>query len=196
MEQISVGRNINRRRFSIVRYLVYSYGLFIFSGSQLIAGGIKDDAESLIKSYFGNEVSVDFKKVSVDPELQRTISKKVKQRFYRNEVYTWKIMKDDDIRGYAILDNVKGKSLPITFLVLFDPNGQVIHSAVIKYREPIGGEIGHPNWNRQFLGYTADSLFRVGQDIDGISGATISVNAMTRGIHKLSYLIQTIKNKL
>ena len=33
-------------------------------------------------------------------------------------------------------------------------------------------------------------------DIDGISGATISVHSMTRGIHKLSYLIKALKEEL
>ena len=163
--------------------------------TSLCASSIKTDAEREIKNQFGDGVSIQFQKISISKELRREISSKTKQRFYRNEVYLWRISNGEKVKGYAILDNVKGKSLPITFLVIFDNNGKLLYSTVIKYREPYGGEIAHPNWNKQFIGYTIDSSFIVGKDIDGISGATISVHSMTRGIHKLSYLIQALKDK-
>lgn|GEM_PF-153572 len=195
-QNTSGGRLYNRRRVSTVRGLIYGCGLFMILGSHIFAGGIKEDAETKIKKQFGETVSLTFKKVSLSAEVKRDISQKVKQRFYQNEVYAWKISEAKKTIGFAVLDNVKGKSLPITFMVLFDKEGKILNSFVLKYREPVGGEISHTSWNRQFTGYTPDSSFVVGMDIDGISGATISVNALTRGIHKLSYLIHTIKDEL
>lgn len=162
----------------------------------LCASSIKTDAEKEINNQFGVGVSVQFQKISLSKELRREIFSKTKQRFYMDEVYLWKITKGEKVKGYAILDNVKGKSLAITFLVIFDNDSNVLYSTVIKYREPYGGEIAHPNWNKQFIGYNSYSPFIVGKDIDGISGATISVHSMTRGIHKLSYLIKVLKEEL
>ena len=40
--------------------------------------------------------------------------------------------------------------------------------------------------------YNDSSSYKVGKDISGISGATLSVNSLTKGIHKLSILIHEI----
>ena len=86
--------------------------------------------------------------------------------------------------------------MPITFLVIYDNSGIIISSHVIKYREPYGGEIASGKWNAQFMGRSENSDYTVGGDIDGISGATISVNSMSKGVMKLSMLFPLIKSQL
>ena len=39
------------------------------------------------------------------------------------------------------MDNVIGKSMPITFIVVFNDTGEVKYSSLIKYREAYGGEV-------------------------------------------------------
>ncbi len=75
-------------------------------------------------------------------------------------------------------------------------SAQIISSSIIKYREPYGGGIVNLNWNDQFVGKDRNSDFEVGEDIQGISGATISVNSVTKGINKLCLLISEIKDSL
>ena len=82
--------------------------------------------------------------------------------------------------------------MPITFLVLFNEHQEVIYSSIIKYREAYGGEISGRNWLDQFLGMKQDSLFKHGKEIDGITGATLSVKSFTKGISKLSLLLPYI----
>ena len=62
----------------------------------------------------------------------------------------------------------------------------------IKYREGYGGEVGNKRWLKQFNTYTNSSKYKVGDDISSITGATISVHSVTKGIRKLSYLIHEI----
>lgn len=182
----------NMREFT--RY-IFLFSLFIFSPGQVEAGGIKQQTEELITRQFGNRTKVEFRKLELTSALKKRIEARAGQRFFRNSIYSWKITRDDTIVGYALLDNVKGKSLPITFLVLFDNEGNILTTHVVKYREAIGGEISNKRWNRQFSGKTHQSSFTVGKDIDGISGATISVNAMTRGIYKLAILMEIIREE-
>ena len=104
-------------------------------------------------------------------------------------------MESDSIRAIGLMDNVLGKSLPITFLVLFDLKGTIIKSSIVKYREPYGGGVSNSNWNTQFEGKNFKSSFDVGDDIQGISGATISVNSVSKGIKKLTILFNEI-NKI
>jgi H+/Na+-translocating ferredoxin:NAD+ oxidoreductase subunit G len=52
------------------------------------------------------------------------------------------------------------------------------------YREPYGGEVAYDAWRRQFRGKSSDDALQVGRDIRTISGATISVNAVTLGVRR------------
>ena len=115
---------------------------------------------------------------------------------YRNELYYWTISNDDTKIAYALMDNVIGKSMPITFLVILNNEGAILASKVIKYREAYGGEVGNKNWLSQFNKLTNSSEYIVGENIDGISGATISVNSLSKGIQKIAVLFPLIKDKL
>jgi Na+-translocating ferredoxin:NAD+ oxidoreductase RnfG subunit len=55
---------------------------------------------------------------------------------------------------------------------------------ILVYREPYGGEVAYDAWRRQFRGKSALDRLEVGKDIRTISGATISVNAVTLGVRR------------
>lgn len=77
-----------------------------------------------------------------------------------------------------ILDEV-GKELPITAGFVID-NGKVAAVRVLIFRESRGGEIRYPFFTDQFAGSMLDQEDRLNREIDGISGATLSVNAITK----------------
>ncbi len=81
---------------------------------------------------------------------------------------------------------VQGYSAPITVLVGMDLGGTVTGIEVIEYRESLqssrGDFLNRGSYLRQFGGKHVAESFRVRADIDGISGATITVDAMSRGI--------------
>ncbi|MDC0480594.1 FMN-binding protein [Candidatus Marinimicrobia bacterium] len=154
----------------------------------ILTAGIREKTESLIYKEYGDSVSILFQKNEIPKSLKSIAEKSSKLRFMNNQIYLWKIMNNDLIKGIVILDNVKGKSQPITFAVFYDAEGQIRSSEIIKYREPIGGEVSNRYWLKQFLGKSWKSNYKVGKKIDGISGATISVNAVTRGIHRSAFL--------
>jgi len=167
----------------------------ILWGSCLL-GGIREDVEKHLYRQFGDSIILTMKKVSLDKNITTKIEKKVHQRFFKDFIYTWTIHGDNNVVAYGLLDNVKGLSMPITFLVIYDVNGNIMNSHVVKYREPYGGEIASKKWNGQFVGRSGKSKFLIGDDIDGISGATISVYSMTTGVMKLSLVFPFIKSQL
>ncbi len=160
--------------------------------SSVSAGEISERIEKSIVNNFGNEVEVKIEKFQIPDNIKKMIEHKVKQRFFRDYVYLYRIIKNDSIIAYAILDNVVGKVMPITFMVYFDSEGKILKSEIIKYREQYGGAISSTEWNKQFIGKDFKSDFVVGKNIDGISGATISVHSVTKGIHKLTLLFSEI----
>ena len=169
----------------------------ILLGGILIGGSpIRDAAEKYIISQFDVDVSIYMHTLKLDTELKVLVQNKVKQRFYRDELYYWNISNNDTTIAYALMDNVLGKSMPITFLVILNNEGSILASEVIKYREAYGSEVGNKNWLAQFTYFNDTTDFKVGGNIDGISGATISVNSLSKGIQKIATLFPLIKDKL
>jgi Na+-translocating ferredoxin:NAD+ oxidoreductase RnfG subunit len=93
-----------------------------------------------------------------------------------------RVSRADSVLGFVVVRNVIGKDQPITFLVATDPADHLKDVDVLVYREPYGGEVAYDAWRKQFRGKTANEPLRVDQDIRSISGATISVNAVTAGV--------------
>ena len=142
-----------------------------------------------LNNIFPENIDIKHKLYQIDKETVRLIQNSVRQKFFRNEVNCWHIINSDSSEYFAILDNVKGKSLPITFLTVFDENKKVYDSEIIKYREAYGGEVGNKSWLNQFINFNESSDYK---SVSSISGATISVNSLTKGINKLSILIDYI----
>ncbi len=95
-----------------------------------------------------------------------------------------RVARGDTLLGFAAVRNVTGKDQPITFLVAIDPADRLKDVDVLVYREPYGGEVAYEAWRRQFRGKSAADSLRVGREIRAISGATISVNAVTLGVRR------------
>ena len=169
--------------------------LYITVFPYFLIGGIREDAEELIFSTYGKDIQVDFKKWNPPQEIKIYSEKKARSRFMFDHVYIWKISESNSLVGVAILDNVLGKSLPITYLTCFNMDGQLINAHIVKYREDYGYEVGNRRWLNQFLGLNASSDYKVGKNIDGISGATISVNSVTRGINRSAIIVEYLLTK-
>jgi len=145
-------------------------------------------------SHYPEKPEITEHKFSIPSKAKKEIQNILKQKFFRDKIYYWSIKHSDGV-DFALMDNVIGKSMPITFLVVFNSTGEVKYSSLIKYREAYGGEVKSKTWLNQFNGMKQDSLYKFPGNIAGISGATISVNSMTRGIGKLSLLLpHIIKN--
>lgn len=77
-----------------------------------------------------------------------------------------------------ILDEI-GKVKPITSGFVVE-NNQMVSMQVLVYRESHGWEVRYPFFTDQFTGLELGENNRLNKKIDGISGATLSVNALTR----------------
>jgi len=157
---------------------------------------IKERTETIMRESFGKDVNFTFWKYDLPPNTKRKIENTVKQKFFSDWLYVYRISVKDSAIAIGFLDNVIGKSMPITFFVLLDVEGNIISTNIIKYREPYGGAVSNDNWNEQFTGKSSGSDFTVGKSVNGISGATISVNSVTKGIRKIALLYEEIKDDI
>ena len=172
------------------------YSILIILTSLLAAGNIQIACEEYLFNLYPKNTDISMQILQLDKQVKKEVENQVKQTFYRDKLYYWTISQDDTTIAYAFLDNVIGKSMPITFLVILNINGNIINTNVIKYREAYGGEVGNKGWLQQFLYRNNNSSYNIGKDINGISGATISVKSMSKGIQKITTLYPLIQNQL
>ena len=154
------------------------------------------DCEQHLFNLYPKNTDISMHILKLDKQMKKQVENQVKQRFYRDKLYYWTISQSDTTITYAFLDNVIGNSMPITFMVILNIDGDIINANVIKYREAYGGEVGNKGWLRQFINLNNNSGYNIGKDIDGISGATISVKSMSKGIYKIAALYPLIRNQL
>ena len=158
--------------------------------------GMNDDIYTMLFEKYGESSKITHVNIKVDPGLKSIIEMKTGQKFFRDNLHCYKILDANGNTYTGLLDNVYGKTLPITFLVVYDETGKINDCFIVKYREPRGYGVKQQSWLNQFVGKDANSEFKVGSEIHGITGSTISVNSVARGIRKLSILYEKLKSEL
>lgn len=108
------------------------------------------------------------------PALQGDIVKILGHKVKRLRQRYWQ----KDNRTVWILEEI-GKEQPITAGFIVD-KGEIESVHLLIYRESRGWEIRYPYFRRQFAESQLDKDLRLDKQIDGISGATLSVHAMER----------------
>lgn len=102
----------------------------------------------------------------------------------------YKGLTQERVDGYAIVTEEIGRFHAITFLVGVSAEGRVRRVDVLIYRESRGGEVRHRRFLRQFEGKGVRDPIRLNRDLLNITGATLSVRAMSRGVRKVLGVIR------
>lgn len=79
------------------------------------------------------------------------------------------------------------------YYIIFNTSLAVEKIRVYNYQATHGHEVAGKGWLKQFIGYTAESKLEYGKDIDSISGATISANAITYNVKESSRYLALLK---
>jgi len=98
--------------------------------------------------------------------------------------------------AFVLFAEALGKVDTFTYLIIFKPDGKIEKVSVLLYRENYGGEIASKRFLKQFEGKSGGLNMEYNQDIDGISGATISVQAITRAVKENSTTFSNLINQL
>jgi hypothetical protein len=107
-------------------------------------------------------------------DLRDGVERMLGHRFGALRVRYW----FDGARSAWVLDEV-GKELPITIGVSV-VNGAIDNVRVLEFRESRGWEVRYPFFTDQFVDARLRPDKRLDLRIDGITGATLSVGAVTR----------------
>lgn len=172
------------RYFKIVVFLL----LIVVLGSFGLPQKINKKVNKEITLVFG---ITDFstKMIVVSSEVNTLLPTKVK------EDNLFEIHQNEKLVGYFYVGKAPSKTDQFDYMVIFDSELNVRKAKVLIYREDYGNEIGSKRWLKQFIGKSSDDNLKYGQNIDAISGATISANSMTFAMNNLLQTIRILKEQ-
>lgn len=163
--------------------------IFILS---ILSFGLPKNIQKKVDSEIKKTYSVDEFSFT-DMKVSKELDKATPSDFGPDHFF--KIKKGSQLLGYAYVAKAPSKTDEFDYLVLFDSNLLVVNTKVLIYREDYGGEIGSKRWLKQFLGKSKNDAFRYGDNIDAISGATISVRSMTNAMDDLMKSLKILNTK-
>ncbi len=125
------------------------------------------------------------------------LSGELQQRLHKVFGHPYKSLRlrywQQDAKSAWVLEEI-GKELPITLGVVV--NGASIEQIrILTYRESRGGEVRHPFFTEQFEGAQLGADDTLDRQIDGITGATLSVRAVTRVAEAALVLAAAVADK-
>tara|TARA_B100000035_G_scaffold311580_1_gene321369 strand:- start:11991 stop:12497 length:507 start_codon:yes stop_codon:yes gene_type:complete len=150
------------------------------------AKGVYQTEEDFLQEVFSGKVP-DQKRLILKSKLRDPIEKILNHPYSGMRIKYWQ----NNNQTAWILEEI-GKEYPITFGLVVS-NGKIAKAKVLIFREIRGWEIKYPAFTRQFKGATFDGE-KLDRTIDGVSGATLSVWAMTK-IAKIALILDAYVNK-
>jgi hypothetical protein len=144
----------------------------------------------LLAQHFHDSERVSYVRVRPDDAQRAALEARLGRALPKPEYTFFVAQSHGHADGYALFDEQLGLHEPISFATFFDAEGRVTRVEVVAYREPYGDGVRAERFRKQFVGRTAQSKFRPGDDIDAISGATISSRSLCVGVERAVVLFE------
>jgi Na+-translocating ferredoxin:NAD+ oxidoreductase RnfG subunit len=185
--------NQKKSIYSVVKNSWFTLLLFpaialLFAGNTLGAEVLSRD--QVLNNAFPLAETFVRKVIRLSDEQMKKLSRESGQKISSRFVTVYIAKNGDENLGYGFIGYTKGKSSFIKYFVAITPDGKIHSIEIMSYRGEKGSEVRHEIFKKQFVGKRVDSNIKVGSDIYAISGATISSQAITKGIRKIMYIWQ------
>lgn len=172
------------------RYLLIAFifitQLTIYTGAAYADETYQTPSAFLAEVFHNNIPSV--KKIWLTGEIKKQVTKILRHPPTSLRTRYW----HKDQRSVWILSEI-GKERPITIGVVINQN-RIEKIKVLVFRESRGGEVRHPFFTNQFKHAELSDSAELSRNIDGITGATLSVRALKKMATLALYLHQKIES--
>ncbi len=127
----------------------------------------------------------------LEKEQVEAIEKLAKSRLESRLVTVHTGYREGRVIGYALVDIHIVRTLPEAFMVEITPTGEVGSLRILAFHEP---QEYRPtdSWLAQFDNRSLTRDLRIHGDIHGISGATLSARAVTKGVRRALALYEIV----
>lgn len=100
--------------------------------------------------------------------------------------------RNDTLLGRAYLDTHPVRSMPATILFAVDAAGRVSAVEILAFHEP-EDYLPPRRWLDRLVGRTESARLRPGEDLDGISGATLSARSTAEALRRVLALDRLLR---
>ena len=145
--------------------------------------------EQALREVFPRCDEILFNVIPLTKEEKSQLQNKLRRKVYEDFFVVYMGIKSGEVTGYAIITEEIGKFHPYTFIVSVDLKGKINKIAILVYRESRGSDIAKKRFLYQFKGKSLKNKIRINRDIINISGATMSVVTMCKGVKKVLTVI-------
>ena len=159
--------------FVLLRKMLPAVAAAILAGAAAAATEKIEPPEAFVAEAFEGPVPTQ-QALWLTPQIRKEVARILGHRLTALRQRYWR----QGERTAWILEEI-GKEEPITAGFVVD-GGRIASAHVLVYRESRGWEIRYPYFRDQFAGAGLDERLELDTDIDGISGATLSVRAMSK----------------
>ena len=121
--------------------------------------------------------------ILLDDEQLERVQKIARSDFESRIVRVYRGFREEKLLGYAFIDVFNVRTLSEALLVVLSPQGTVRALRVLAFHEPLE-YMPTARWYEQFEDASLDRALRVGRDVHGVVGATLSARATTRAVRR------------
>ncbi len=132
-----------------------------------------------------------------DPGLIKKFEKELSKFFDVNDIILseidelpsgeelfFSVLERKEKSGFAVFTSAEGRFDHFDFMIVFNSELQIVHLKILNYRSHYGAEIRSKRWLKQFY-KNQSSDFNYGNDIQAISGATLSAQSLTQKVNAI-----------
>lgn len=165
------------------RTAVLAVGLTVASLATVAPATVFHSRDEALRLAFPEAERTEAKDFFLTPEQRAQIEEMAQSRLESDLLTVYIGRRGDTVLGYAILDTHVVRTLPETFLAVLSPTGAIVSLRVLAFYEPLD-YLPTERWLAQFHGKSVPGELRLGRDIAGITGATLSARAVGDGIRR------------
>lgn len=163
------GKIIRMKSVAVITLLIIS----LLSSTHIIAGGVYQQPDEFIDQAFDNNPPK-AKVLWLNKDLKNQMAEILSHSYKGLRIRYWQ----QDKKSAWILEEI-GKEKPITTGFIVN-QGRIERVKVLIFRESRGWEVRHDFFTNQFIQAKLNTERQLDKNIDNVSGATLSVRAVSK----------------
>ena len=166
-----------------VLHLIIAVALGVFSTGVASAKVFASQQQALSEA-FPNATRVDRQTILLRKRDVAKIAALTGEKVAAKVVVLHLAYKEDELLGYAHIDVHNVRTKPEAIMIVLTPMGIVRSVRILAFHEPLEYR-PTDRWYAQFVGKTKEDGLRVGRDVHGVVGATLSARAAVDGVRRM-----------
>jgi len=147
------------------------------------AGKVFYSRAAALEMAFPNADRIDGKTFVLHDEQVGKIEARIRGSLDRNLAKVYTAVEGGAVVGYAIIDVHDVRALAEAVMIVLTPSGEVRSLRILAFHEPLE-YLPTERWYRQFENQSLQNPLRLGGDIHGVVGATLTARATTKAVRR------------